>query len=128
LRPLAHPRSIDGPGGAVELRCRILEPAVVALLDQRLLARGETFERLAIQIAVAGYAFAGGQLGEARRERFGRARHRLASSSAAGNPRQPRRPVDRISPCTASNVPTSSTGSSMPGIDRAARPYRDQQR
>ena len=93
LRPLAHPRTIDRPCRAFELRRRILKPAVIAILDQRLLVRGETFKRLAVQLAVIGDAFAGGQLRKARRERSGvEAQHGLGVTLEKASPAIPRQP------------------------------------
>src|SRR5450432_3369598 len=68
LGPLAHPGPIDCPCGAIELCCRIFEPAVVVIFDQRLLVRGETFERLTVQLAVAADAFACRQFRNTGRE------------------------------------------------------------
>ena len=68
LRPLAHPGAIDRPCGGFELRRRILQPAVVAILDQRLLVGGEAFQRFAVELAVAQDVFACRQLGQARGE------------------------------------------------------------
>ena len=91
LRPLAHPGPIDRPCGAFELRRRILQPAVVAILDQRLLVGGETFQRFAVELAVARDVFAGRSIRQgARRTARGRARARSRRNfpeSAAGNPR-----------------------------------------
>src|ERR1035437_1149889 len=93
LRPLAHPCPIDSPCRAIELRRRILEPAVIAILDQRLLVCGETFERLAVQLAVISDALAGGQLRKARCERSGvEAQHRFGIALDKASPAIPRQP------------------------------------
>lgn len=68
LRPLAHPGSIDRPCRMLELFLGILEPAIVSALDQRLFLAGKTLERLAVERAIIGNAFLGGQRSDPRRE------------------------------------------------------------